>query len=88
MLCIFLILAFPIIYFNLFLCKVDWGIKGSFVAVARKNILSILSAEFEERVSIPLPFKSWIGDSEANVSVKGLHSVFHFAYIYYVYMGD
>ncbi|CAI8611572.1 unnamed protein product [Vicia faba] len=49
---------------------VDWCVKGTFVAVARKNVLSILSTKFEEKVSIPLPFRSWIGDSEANVSVK------------------
>ncbi|XP_061344766.1 nuclear pore complex protein NUP214-like [Gastrolobium bilobum] len=49
---------------------VDWGVKGTFVAVARKNVLSILSAKFEERVSISLPFGSWNGDSEANCSIK------------------
>jgi nuclear pore complex protein Nup214 len=38
--------------------------------VARKNVLSILSSKFEERVSISLPFRSWIGDSEENISVK------------------
>ncbi|KAJ1391374.1 putative nuclear pore complex protein [Sesbania bispinosa] len=49
---------------------VDWGISGTFIAVARKNVLSILSAKFEERVSISLSFKSWIGDSAANVNIK------------------
>lgn len=49
---------------------VDWGLKGSFVAVASKSVLSILSAKFEERVSISLSFGSWIGDSEANGSIK------------------
>nr|KYP50091.1 hypothetical protein KK1_028167 [Cajanus cajan] len=49
---------------------VDWGLKGSFVAVASKSVLSILSANFEERVSIPLSFGSWIGDSAANISIK------------------
>ncbi|CAJ1943668.1 unnamed protein product [Sphenostylis stenocarpa] len=49
---------------------VDWGLKGSFVAVARKSVLSILSAKFEERVSIALSFGSWIGDSAANDSIK------------------
>ncbi|XP_045810734.1 nuclear pore complex protein NUP214 isoform X1 [Trifolium pratense] len=49
---------------------VDWCVKGTLVAVARKNVLSILSSNFEERVSISLPFRSWIGDSEANISVK------------------
>ncbi|CAL0329919.1 unnamed protein product [Lupinus luteus] len=51
---------------------VDWGVKGEFVAVARKNnVLSILSAKkFEEWVSISLSFESWIGDSDENRSVK------------------
>ncbi|XP_017414625.1 nuclear pore complex protein NUP214 isoform X3 [Vigna angularis] len=49
---------------------VDWGMKGSFVAVASKSVLSILSVEFEERVSISLSFGSWIGDSAANNSIK------------------
>ncbi|KAK8467551.1 hypothetical protein PHAVU_007G078700 [Phaseolus vulgaris] len=49
---------------------VDWGLKGSFVAVASKSVLSLLSAEFEERVSISLSFGSWIGDSAANNSIK------------------
>ncbi|KAK2401393.1 hypothetical protein P8452_08114 [Trifolium repens] len=49
---------------------VDWCVKGTLVAVARKNVLSILSSKFEERVSISLPFRSWIGDSEENISVK------------------
>ncbi|XP_047156552.1 nuclear pore complex protein NUP214 isoform X2 [Vigna umbellata] len=49
---------------------VDWGMKGSFVAVASKSVLSILSIEFEERVSISLSFGSWIGDSAANNSIK------------------
>ncbi|KAE9601245.1 hypothetical protein Lal_00024059 [Lupinus albus] len=50
----------------------DWGVIGEFVAVARKNnVLSILSAKkFEEWVSISLSFKSWIGDSDENRSVK------------------
>lgn len=67
------ILAFSVTCFNLFLCEVDWCIKGTSVAVARRNVLSILSTNFEEKVSISLPFRSWIGDSEENVSVKGLY---------------
>lgn len=49
---------------------VDWGVKGRFVVVARKNALSILSTKFEERVSISLPFESWISDYADNVSIK------------------
>ncbi|KAL2955066.1 hypothetical protein AAZX31_18G007300 [Glycine max] len=49
---------------------VDWGLKGSFVAVASKSVLSILSTKFEERVSISLSFRSWIGDFSADGSIK------------------
>ncbi|KAL1332925.1 hypothetical protein HN51_061691 [Arachis hypogaea] len=49
---------------------VDWGIKGNFIAVARRNVLSILSVKFEEWISISLSFKSWIGDSDLNCSIK------------------
>jgi hypothetical protein len=74
------ILAFSFTCFNFLLCKVDWCVKGTLVAVARKNVLSILSSKFEERVSISLPFRSWIGDSEENISVKGLQFwFFHFS---------
>ncbi|KAK7247325.1 hypothetical protein RIF29_42206 [Crotalaria pallida] len=51
----------------------DWGVKGNFVAVARKNsVLSILSPKtFEEWVSISLCFTSWVGDdSDADCNIK------------------
>ncbi|KHN43774.1 hypothetical protein glysoja_045834 [Glycine soja] len=51
---------------------VDWGLKGSFVAVASKSVLSILSTKFEERVSISLSFRSWIGDFAADGSIKAV----------------
>ncbi|RDX95312.1 Nuclear pore complex protein NUP214, partial [Mucuna pruriens] len=49
---------------------VDWGLKGSFVAVARKSVLSILSAKFEEKLSISLSFRSWTSDSAPNGSIQ------------------
>ncbi|KAA8550937.1 hypothetical protein F0562_002621 [Nyssa sinensis] len=49
---------------------VEWSVKGSFVAVARKNILSILSSKLELKLSMSLLFKSWIGDSDANCIIK------------------
>ncbi|XP_059429559.1 nuclear pore complex protein NUP214 isoform X2 [Corylus avellana] len=49
---------------------VEWSVKGEFVAVARKNALSILSSRFEERLCMSLSFKSWIGDSDVSCSVK------------------
>ena len=55
-----------------------WKRKFVFVAVASKSVLSILSTKFEERVSISLSFRSWIGDFAADGSIKGLHSLFHF----------
>ncbi|KAK4843166.1 hypothetical protein QYF36_004823 [Acer negundo] len=49
---------------------VEWNVKGKFVAVAKKNILSILSSKFKERLSIALSFKSLVGDSDVNCSIK------------------
>ncbi|KAI8008473.1 Nuclear pore complex protein NUP214 [Camellia lanceoleosa] len=49
---------------------VEWSVKGDFVAVTRKNILSILSSKFKQKFSMPLSFKSWIGDSDLNCTVK------------------
>ncbi|KAJ4723997.1 nuclear pore complex protein [Melia azedarach] len=48
---------------------VEWSVKGKFVAVAKKNILSIMTSKFKERLCISLSF-SCIGDSDANCSVK------------------
>ncbi|XWS52366.1 hypothetical protein CRYUN_Cryun11dG0063700 [Craigia yunnanensis] len=49
---------------------VEWSIKGAFVAVAKDNILSILSSKFNEKSCVALPFKSWIGDSDDDCIVK------------------
>lgn len=49
---------------------VEWSVKGKFVAVAKKNVLSILTSKLKERLCISLSFKSWVGDCDVNVSVK------------------
>ncbi|XP_024935025.2 nuclear pore complex protein NUP214 isoform X1 [Ziziphus jujuba] len=49
---------------------VEWSVKGSYIAVARKDILSIFSSKLKERSSMALSFKSWIGDSDGDYSVK------------------
>lgn len=58
--------------FNLYFVKVEWSVKGSYIAVARKDILSIFSSKLKERSSMVLSFKSWIGDSDGDYSVKGI----------------
>ncbi|KAL3850357.1 hypothetical protein ACJIZ3_012239 [Penstemon smallii] len=50
--------------------SVDWSVKGNFVAVAKKNTLSILSLQFKEKLSFLLPFQSVIGDSDVNQVIK------------------
>ncbi|KAK4270922.1 hypothetical protein QN277_019687 [Acacia crassicarpa] len=49
---------------------VEWSAEGKSIAVARMNVISILSAKFEERISISLSFKSWTGDSRESCYVK------------------
>ncbi|XP_038698349.1 nuclear pore complex protein NUP214 isoform X1 [Tripterygium wilfordii] len=49
---------------------VEWSIKGKFIAVARKDTLSILSSKYEERLKMSLSFKSWSGNSDDNSIVK------------------
>ncbi|XP_050268829.1 nuclear pore complex protein NUP214-like [Quercus robur] len=48
---------------------VEWSAKGKFVAVARKNVLSIMSSRFKERFCMSLSFKSLIGDSDCSAKV-------------------
>lgn len=55
-----------------FFVIVEWSLKGKYIAVARENILHILSSKFREKLHISLPLKSWIGDSEENFCVKGI----------------
>ncbi|XP_020552303.1 nuclear pore complex protein NUP214 isoform X2 [Sesamum indicum] len=50
--------------------SVDWSVKGNFVAVAKKNIVSILSSEFEEKLRFLLQFQSVVGDSDVNQVIK------------------
>lgn len=57
--------------FWLFSVIVEWSVKGKFVAVAKKNVLSILTSKLKERLRISLSFKSWVGDCDVNCSVKG-----------------
>ncbi|XP_028796799.1 nuclear pore complex protein NUP214 isoform X2 [Neltuma alba] len=49
---------------------VEWSAEGKSVAVARMNVISILSADFEEQISISLSFRSWTGDSGESCHVK------------------
>lgn len=51
---------------------VDWSVDGNFLAVARKNILSILSSEYREKLSMSLLFHSWTGSTDLKVTVKGI----------------
>ncbi|KAL5563763.1 hypothetical protein UlMin_033510, partial [Ulmus minor] len=49
---------------------VEWSIEGDYIVVAKGDNLSILSSKFEERSHMALSFKSWIGDPDANRTVK------------------
>lgn len=62
--------------FYIFFFKVEWSAEGKSVAVARMNVISILSAKFEEQISITLSFSSWISDIGESHHVKGLHHLF------------
>ncbi|KAM4084594.1 hypothetical protein ACB094_08G144300 [Castanea mollissima] len=54
---------------------VEWSAKGKFVAVARKNVLSIMSSRFKERFSMSLSFNSLIGDSDCSAKVDSIRWV-------------
>ncbi|KAK6919871.1 hypothetical protein RJ641_015775 [Dillenia turbinata] len=49
---------------------VDWNITGDLVAVARKNMLSIVSTKFEEKSCLTLLFKTWTNESDDKTVVK------------------
>ncbi|TYI14016.1 hypothetical protein ES332_A08G098100v1 [Gossypium tomentosum] len=49
---------------------VEWSAKGAFVAVAKDNSLCILSSKFNEKLCVALSFKSWVGDSNDDCTVK------------------
>lgn len=51
---------------------VGWSSKGNLIAVARKDNISILSSNFEERSSMLIYFKPWDEDSDENCIVKGM----------------
>ena len=63
--------------FNFICLIVEWSVKGNSIAVARKNTLSLLSSKFKERLCMSLSFKSWIGDSGVNCTVKGILFIMH-----------
>ncbi|XP_059281673.1 nuclear pore complex protein NUP214 isoform X2 [Lycium ferocissimum] len=49
---------------------VGWSPDGEFIAITRKNLVSILSSKFEEKFSISLSFKSLLDDSNAKYVIK------------------
>ncbi|XP_020698976.1 nuclear pore complex protein NUP214 isoform X3 [Dendrobium catenatum] len=55
----------------------DWSVDGKFVAIARKDTVSILSSNFEEILGIPLLFQSWAVDSGSEIKVDSIRWVRH-----------
>ncbi|ONK62815.1 uncharacterized protein A4U43_C07F8420 [Asparagus officinalis] len=52
---------------------VDWSAKGGFVAVARRHIMTILSFDFKEILSLSLFFKTWpLNDSDYTIKVDSI----------------
>ncbi|KAF6163882.1 hypothetical protein GIB67_024737 [Kingdonia uniflora] len=49
---------------------VDWSTNGNYIAVTRKNTLSVMSSKFKRRFSMSLLFKSWISDINPNCIIK------------------
>ncbi|KAJ8574010.1 hypothetical protein K7X08_010521 [Anisodus acutangulus] len=49
---------------------VGWSPDGEFIAITRKNLVSILSSKFEEKFSISLSFKSLLDDSNVTYIIK------------------
>ncbi|XP_049369631.1 nuclear pore complex protein NUP214 isoform X1 [Solanum verrucosum] len=47
-----------------------WSPDGEFIAITRKNLVSILSSTFEEKFSILLSFKSLLDDLNAKYVIK------------------
>ncbi|XP_050110598.1 nuclear pore complex protein NUP214 isoform X5 [Malus sylvestris] len=56
--------------FDLCFVIVGWSSKGNLIVVARKDNISILSSNFEERSSMLISFKPWDEDSDENCIVK------------------
>lgn len=64
------------------LLVVEWSVKGSYIALAKEDILIILSSNLKERSHMVLPFKSWTSDSDENCIVKGTYlAYFHFLFL-------
>ncbi|XP_060197392.1 nuclear pore complex protein NUP214 isoform X2 [Lycium barbarum] len=49
---------------------VGWSPDGEFIAITRKNLVSIVSSKFEEKFSISLSFKSLLDDSNVKYVIK------------------
>ncbi|KAJ0978085.1 hypothetical protein J5N97_013559 [Dioscorea zingiberensis] len=49
---------------------VDWSETGAFIAVAKKNTLSILSHDLKEQCELKLLFQSWSDDTDSECSIK------------------
>ncbi|XP_026661439.2 nuclear pore complex protein NUP214 isoform X2 [Phoenix dactylifera] len=49
---------------------VDWSVEGDFIAITRKNTLSILSSNFEEQLGMSLLFQSWTSDADTECTIK------------------
>ncbi|KAG1371445.1 putative nuclear pore complex protein NUP214 [Cocos nucifera] len=49
---------------------VEWSMEGDFIAIARKNTLSILSSNFEEQLSMLLLFQPWTSDADSECTIK------------------
>ncbi|KAL8484343.1 hypothetical protein ACS0TY_026863 [Phlomoides rotata] len=50
--------------------SVDWSIEGDYIAVLKKNVVSILTMQFKEKLRFLLSFQSVIGDSDANQVIR------------------
>ncbi|KAM0947960.1 putative transcription factor WD40-like family [Dioscorea sansibarensis] len=49
---------------------VDWSENGAFIAVARKNTLSIWSLDLKEQCQMKLLFQSWSDGTDSECSIK------------------
>ncbi|PIA53292.1 hypothetical protein AQUCO_00900103v1 [Aquilegia coerulea] len=56
---------------------VDWSPEGNFIAVAKKNCLTIFSSRLKERFTFSMPFSSCTSDldSECNIKVDSINWV-------------
>ncbi|XP_020597673.1 nuclear pore complex protein NUP214 [Phalaenopsis equestris] len=56
---------------------VDWSVDGNFFAISRKDIVSILSSNFEETVGISLSLQTWAVDSGSEIKVDSIKWLRH-----------